>query len=45
MPLFGRKTSSEKIKISFFDSTPDAVLVIADGKFIECNAAAVKMFG
>lgn len=45
MPLFGRRTSSEKIKINFFDSTPDAVLVIADGKFIECNDAAVRMFG
>ena len=45
MSLFGRRTSSEKIKINFFDSTPDAIMVIADGKFIECNAAAVKMFG
>ena len=45
MSVFGRRALSEKIKINFFDSTPDAVLVIADGKFIECNDAAVKMFG
>jgi len=43
--MFGRRTSSEKLKINFFDSTPDAVMVMADGKFIECNAAAVRMFG
>ncbi len=45
MSLFGWRTKHEKMRIAFFDNTPDAVLVIADGKYVECNAAAVKMFG
>jgi methyl-accepting chemotaxis protein len=32
-------------KLAFFESTPDAVLVIVDGCFVNCNAAAMKMFG
>ena len=30
---------------SFFEHTPDSVLVIGDGRFVECNAAAVRLFG
>jgi methyl-accepting chemotaxis protein len=32
-------------KLAFFESTPDAVLVIEDGCFVNCNAAAMQMFG
>lgn len=33
------------MKLSFFETTPDAILVVQDGVFIDCNTAAVRMFG
>jgi methyl-accepting chemotaxis protein len=43
MSLFG--TNTKKMKLAFFEGTPDAVLVFAAGNFVDCNAAAVTMFG
>ena len=28
-----------------FDNSPDAILILADGAFVDCNQAAVNMFG
>ncbi len=33
------------VRQAFFDRSPDALLVIDDGRFVECNDAAVRMFG
>jgi len=33
------------IKRTFFDCTPDAILVMADGVYVECNDSALRMFG
>ena len=38
------KESEEKYRI-LFEQTEDAVLIIENGKFTECNNAAVKLFG
>src|SRR5262252_5353068 len=27
-----------------FENSPDAILIIQDGKFVDCNRAAVEMF-
>jgi len=36
---------SEKRFMSVMDASPDPVLLAADGKYCECNQAAVRMFG
>lgn len=28
-----------------FDNSPDAILILNDGVFVDCNQAAVTMFG
>lgn len=39
------QNASLDIRGHFFESTPDAILVLDNGRFIECNAAALKIFG
>jgi methyl-accepting chemotaxis protein len=41
----GRPDPALLFRRAFFDGAPDAILVMENGRYIECNAAAVKMFG
>ena len=38
------KHSEEKFR-TLFESSPDAVFIMKDGQFVDCNIAATKMFG
>ncbi len=38
------KYSEEKFR-TLFESSPDAVFIMKDGHFVDCNVAATKMFG
>jgi len=46
MALFSKPIdSSLAIRQALFDATVDAIMVLADGRIIECNDALVRMFG
>src|SRR5215471_11805253 len=43
-PDHANQVWSEAALRHVFENSPDAILIIQDGKFVDCNRAAVEMF-